>query len=78
MRSGHIQRKNYFALHLRGKLPVGPPKYNARVFDSCQNAEKMFVKMLIMNNFRKFCKHLDIKSVLYRIVLYQTNKINRR
>ena len=56
----------------------GPPKYNARVFDSCQNAEKMFVKMLIMNNFRKFCKHLDIKSVLYRIVLYQTNKIDRR
>ena len=57
-------RKQGEAVGAAASRMQGPPKYNARVFDSRQNAGKMFVKLVIMNIFRKFCKQLDIKAVL--------------
>ena len=65
-----------FQILFSGELTQRKPCLQGLV--SRQKAEKMFVKLVIMNNFRKFRKYLDIKAVLYRIVLYQTNKINRR
>ena len=55
---------------LRNSRPTAPE----RCIYLMQPAEKVFVKLVIMNIFRKFSEAIDNQNVLYKIVLYQTNK----